>query len=88
MKVAIVSKVLYHDRLGKLVRGAVVDLPESQAVAWLKSGWVEPADAKVERERPSEAAGTPSSALPVAPVSTEQTPTPSKRGGKQKKGAQ
>lgn len=87
MKVAIVAKVLLHDRLGRLVRGAVVELPDVLAEAWLRKGWVERADAKEDRERPSEAAGTPPSALPVAPVSTEQTLKPSKRGGKPKKGA-
>jgi hypothetical protein len=87
MKVAIVAKVLLHDRLGRLMKGAVVDLPDYQANAWLKQGWVEHADTKVARERPCEAAGTPSSASPVAQVSPVQTPKPSKRGGRPKKDA-
>lgn len=87
MKVAIVSKVIRHDRLGKLVRGAVVELPDHQAADWLRRGWVEHADAKEDRERPCEAAGEPSSALPVAQASPEQTLKPSKRGGRPKKAA-
>lgn len=85
MKVAIVAKVMHHDRLGKLVRGVVVDVPDHQASDWMRRGWAESADAKENRERPLEAAGTPSSALPVAPVSTEQTQKPSRRGGRPKK---
>lgn len=87
MKVAIVSKVIHHDRLGKLVRGAVIELPEHQASDWLRRGWVERAEVKEDRERPSEAAGTQSSALPVAPASPEQTLKSSKRGGRPKKDA-
>lgn len=88
MKVAIVSKVIHHDRLGRLARGAVVELPDHQAAEWLRRGWVERAEVKEDRERPCEAAGTPPSALPVAPASPEQTLKPSKRGGRQKKDAE
>jgi hypothetical protein len=88
MKVAIVAKVLLHDRLGRLVRGAVVDLPDFQAAPWIRKGWVEPAEAKEVRERPSEPAGEKPSASQAGQASPEQTLKPSKRGGRPKKAAQ
>jgi hypothetical protein len=80
-------KLMYHDRLGKIKAGRVVDLPEHQAKEWIKHGIAESYQTKVIRQDPLPHAGvvTQSSALPVEEVSTVTTSTPLKRGAKPKK---
>ena len=55
MKVKVKTKVLYHDQLGQIVAGDVVDLHDSQASSWVQCGWVEPVaeyDTKVVQQTP------------------------------------
>jgi len=75
MKVEITTKVLLHDRLGRLVRGQVAELPDGQAESFLRQGWVQRYDTKVIESVPSVVVGAtePSSALPAAPVSPQTT---------------
>jgi hypothetical protein len=85
MQVVITAKVMHHDRLGRLPKGAIADVPEHQAVDWLRRGFAERYETKVMRDRPFMAAGGLSSALPVAQVSPMQTLPASKRGGKRRR---
>ncbi|MGJ7497469.1 hypothetical protein ACSFA8_20675 [Variovorax sp. RT4R15] len=85
MKVSILSKVLLHDQLGRLKQGDTAELPDKLAEQWRAKGWVEPYDTKVIRERPSVPAGDKQSASQAGQASPEQTPKPSKRGGRPKK---
>ena len=90
MQISILKPAVYHDRLGKLVKGRVVDVPDHQANEWLRRGFAERYETKVLRERPSLAVGAPLSALPAAQVSTPQTlnsSEPGKKRGRPKKNA-
>ena len=80
-------KLMYHDKLGKLKPGAVADLPEHQAIRFLRDGIVEKYETKVIRQEPFQDAGviTQSSALPAGQVSQETTSKPLKRGGRPRK---
>lgn len=82
MQIAILKPAVYHDRLGKLVKGRVVEVPDYQALDWLRRGFAERYETKVLRDRPLQAVGTPSSALPAAQVSQQQTLKPSEPGKK------
>lgn len=73
MKVAVTTKVIYDDRLGRLPLGSVVEMIDHKARFFLARGEVELYETKVLRESPSLAAGSPLSALPVAQVSLPQT---------------
>jgi hypothetical protein len=58
MKVKVKAKVLFHDTLGRLNAGDVVDLPDGQARDFIASGWAEAEgtyETKVVRETPAEA---------------------------------
>jgi hypothetical protein len=86
MKVEVL-KTFYHDRLGRVEKGSVVDLPDHQAYMFLEKNAVRRYATKVVKEVPLENAGvdTQSSALPVAEASTQTTSPKSKRGGKKTK---
>ena len=86
MKVEVL-KTFYHDKLGRVNKGQVVELPEYQAQMFLEKQAVRRYATKVVREVPLEIAGVEeqSSALPVeeaSPVTTSQKP---KRGAKKTK---
>ena len=78
----VILKTLFHDKLGTLNKGRVVDVPEPWASRWLKSGAVERYETKVVRENPLPIAGAavPLSYSPAGQASTEPTLKPSKDG--------
>jgi hypothetical protein len=86
MNVNIIKPVIYHDRLGALRKGRVVDLPEKQAQEFLRKGWVERYETKVIRERPIPADGREalSSASQVAQASPSPTVSESEPGAKKR----
>ena len=90
--IVIGKKAIPHDRLGVLLPGRRVDLPEQQARAFIRRGIAEEYSTKVMRDRPSLAVGetVPLSASPAAPASVQTMSPPSKPGekrrGRQKKG--
>jgi len=86
MKVSILKKAILDDKLGRLMHGQVVDLPEHKARFYLARGEAELYETKVFRENPSKAAGqvTQPSALPVALVLPVQTLNQSEDGAKKK----
>lgn len=86
MKVEVL-KTFYHDKLGRVNKGQVVELPEYQAQMFLEKQAVRRYATKVVREVPLEVAGeeTQSSASPVEEVLTKVTSTKSKRGASKKK---
>jgi hypothetical protein len=83
MKVEVL-KTFYHDKLGRVTKGQIVELQEAQALMFLEKNAVRRYATKVVREVPLENAGVEeqSSALPVEEVLTKTTSTKSKRGGK------
>ena len=87
MKIAIKSKKpLLDDKLGRLINGDVVDVPDHKARFYLERGVAERYETKVVRERPLEVSGTTeqSSASPVALVLPVQTPTVYEDGAKKR----
>lgn len=86
MKVEVL-KTFYHDKLGRVQKGSIVDLPDNQAYMFLEKNAVRRYATKVVKEVPLENAGvdTQSSALPVEQASTEMTLPKSKRGAKKTK---
>ena len=86
MNVHILKPVIYHDRLGALKKGRVVDLPDNQAREFLQRGWVEHYETKVIRERPIPADGREalSSASQVAQASPSLTVSESESGAKKR----
>lgn len=85
MKVHVVSnKAIFDDRLGRLNKGDVKDMPDHKANFYLRRGEVELYETKVIRDRPSEGAGKTEqlSASPVAPVSQQTTANESESGVK------
>ena len=85
MKISMTNKKpILDDKLGRLVHGAVVDLPEHKARFFLERGEAEMYETKVVRESPYVVAGAtePLSALPVALVLPEQTQSESSNGEK------
>ena len=93
MKVRVTARTLLHDKLGTLVKGRVVDLPESQARDFLRRGFVEHYETKIIRTLPAtpgnplEAVGTVQqpSASPAAQASPQTTSSESEPG-KRKRG--
>ena len=81
MKVKAIRK-FYHDKLGRVLPGDIVELQEAQATMLLEQRAVERYATKVVREVPLMDAGvtTPLSALPAAPASPKTTSKPLKRG--------
>lgn len=86
MLICITAKVMLHDRLGRLTRGRVVDVPDKQATEWLKRGFAELPEVKAARETPSSAAGAPSSASQAAQASPQTTSSESAPGASTKRG--
>jgi len=86
MKVSILKKTLLDDKLGRLMYGEIVDLPEHKARFFLERGDVELYETKVIRENPYPAAGVvaQSSVSPVALVLPPQTPSLSEDGAKKR----
>jgi hypothetical protein len=86
MKVSILKKTLLDDKLGRLIYGDIVDLPEHKARFFLERGDVELYETKVIRENPYKAAGLveQSSVSPVALVLPQQTPSLSEDGAKKR----
>lgn len=86
MKVEVL-KTFYHDKLGRVSKGSIVELPEQQAYMFLEKNAVRRYATKVVREIPLENAGviTQSSALPVEEASQPMTLPKSKRGAKKTK---
>lgn len=86
MKVSILKKVIFDDKLGKLTAGQVVELPEHKAVFYIERKDAEAYETKVIRENPYQAAGTvvQSSASPVALVLPTQTQSLSEDGAKKR----
>lgn len=89
MKVKAIKK-FYHDKLGRVMPGDIVELQESQAHLFLEQRAVERYATKVVRQSPLMDAGedTQSSALPAEPVSAPTTLPKPKRGRKPKAIAQ
>lgn len=89
MQIVIRAKVMFHDRMGRLVRDQVVTAPEQvterQAEDWLRRGFAERIETRDARERPSPAVGAPSSASPAAPASPQTTASASDDGGKRRR---
>jgi len=50
-------KLMYHDRLGKVRPGTVAEIPEHQAIQFLRQGIVEKYETKVIRQEPFTPAG-------------------------------
>ena len=55
MKVSITAKVILDDKLGKLMKDAVVDLPDHKANFYLERGDVVRYQTKVVQEAPEQA---------------------------------
>lgn len=84
MKVSVTAKTIYDDRMGRLNKGQVVDLPDHKANFYIQRGDVEYYETKVLRDRPYQAAGTQLSASPVAQVLPTQTSEQSESGVKRR----
>ena len=87
MKIAMINKKpLLDDKLGRLMNGQVVDLPDHKALFYVSRGDAEIYATKVLRENPYKAAGQviEPSALPVALVLPAQTLNQSDDGAKKK----
>lgn len=86
VKISVTAKVINDDRLGRLVKGDVREMPAHKAQFFLRRGEVELYETKVVRERPLEGAGTQQSASPVAQVLQAQTLSASESGEKKRRG--
>jgi hypothetical protein len=86
MKVFILKKAIFDDKLGRLMHGQVVDLPEHKAQFYIARGDAELYETKVFRENPYKAVGEtkPLSASPAVLVLPEQTLSASDSGVKRK----
>jgi hypothetical protein len=85
MKIHVLKKIR-HDKLGLLVPGSIVDLPEKQAEMYLSQNAVERYQTKVIRQEPFIGAGEtiPLSASPAGQALTKTTLKKSKTGVKAK----
>jgi hypothetical protein len=84
MKVSVTAKAIFDDKLGKLIKGQTVELPDHKARFYLERGEVEFYETKVLRDRPYQAVGTQQSASPAAPVLPAQTLSESESGEKKR----
>ena len=87
MKISMLNKkVIYDDKLGRLVQGEIVDLPEHKAMFYIAREEAELYETKVFRENPSKTAGAvlQPSASPVVLVLPKQTLNESESGAKRK----
>lgn len=85
MKINITAKKILDDRLGALIKGQVVELPEHKALFYVARGEAEYYETKVIKENPLSGAGIQLSASPVAQALPEQTLKPSESGEKKKR---
>lgn len=88
MQVSVTAKVIFDDRLGRLLKGQVVDMPDHKAKFFVERGDVELYLTKVMRDRPSLAAGSMEqlSVVPVAQALAETTSNESASGEPKKRG--
>lgn len=86
MKVSILKKAILDDKLGRLMHGQVVDLPDHKAQFYVARGDAELYETKVFRENPYKAVGEtkPLSASPAVLVLPEQTSSASETGVKRR----
>jgi hypothetical protein len=86
MKIHVLKKI-FHDRLGRLLPGDIVDMNDKQAETYLKNGAVERYQTKVIRQEPFTDAGVveQSSALPADQALPKTTSKRSRSGGSRKK---
>ena len=84
MKVSVTAKSIFDDKLGKLVKGQTVELPDHKARFYIERGEVEFYETKVMRDRPLLGAGTQLSASPVAQALPKQTLSESEYGEKKR----
>lgn len=86
MKVSILKKAILDDKLGRLIHGQVVDLPEHKAQFYIGRGDAELYETKVFRENPSKTVGeiAQPSASPAVLVLPKQTLSESDSGAKRK----
>ena len=86
MKISILKKAILDDKLGRLMHGQIVDLPEHKAQFYIARGDAELYETKVFRENPSKAVGEtkPLSASPAVLVLPVQTPTVYEDGAKRR----
>lgn len=86
MKVSILKKAILDDKLGRLMHGQVVDLPDHKAMFYVARGDAELYETKLFRENPSATVGEtkPLSASPAVLVLPEQTSSASETGVKRK----
>lgn len=80
-------KDLRHDRLGRIQKGKIVDMPEQWARIYIQMGAAEAYQTKVIRETPLAGAGAalPSSSSPVDQASQPTTSSESDNGEKPKR---
>jgi hypothetical protein len=87
MKIVYIANTpMLHDRIGRIMPGQTVEVPDFQAREWLRNGWAQLYETKVMQDRPSMAAGVmePSPALPAAPASQVETLNASEPGVKRR----
>lgn len=85
MKVHVISnKAILDDRLGRLKKGDIKEMPDHKASFYLRRGEVELYETKIVRDRPFEAVGKtePLSASPAAQASPQTTVNESESGAK------
>jgi hypothetical protein len=82
MKINVLAGLILDDRLGRLRKGQIVELPDHKAMFYIREGMAEAYETKVMRDYPSQAAGKPLSALQVGQVLTKQTLSTSETGEK------
>jgi stringent starvation protein B len=87
MKIVITSKKPVLTQFGRHPHGVTVDVPDQLAKFLIERGDAVCFETKEAMDRPSQAAGStePSSALPVAQASIEQTSSESENGEAPKK---
>jgi hypothetical protein len=84
MKVSVTAKIIYDDKLGKLVKGQEIEMPTHKAEFYLQRGDVEFYQTKVIRDRPLPIAGEQSFVAPVAQALPVTTSSKSGYGVKKK----
>lgn len=84
MKVSVTAKNIFDDKLGKLVKGQTVELPDHKARFYIERGDVEFYETKVMRDRPYQAVGTQLSASQAAQALPTQTLSESESGEKKR----
>lgn len=86
MKVSILKKAIFDDKLGRLMHGQVVDLPEHKAQFYITRGEAVNYETKIISDFPSLTVGEtkPLSASPAVLVLPEQTLSESESGVKRR----